>query len=816
MVISIRSGLIQCFVLLWCAVFLLNPAEGWAEKGVIEQPAVVVAPVFAGIAEVVPQAGEARRNMSADLERLKGLTDRTAWETILETRKKKQQELNGVMQEAGDLQDQSFERLIRIMTLLETQNKSLQGDMERISNQTSELESMRKRWRERYDYWQNWSVELEKQDSTYSDEDIRNVLNENIRLRENIVLLNNDYIPLQKQFIDLLEANRAHIKLVESALQNLRSTTFHQTAESFFNTSFYTQFNREVFGRTASEIALIDWFIVDELIADWWVILAQILIVLVAASIIRQYAKNPLEDRQWDFLMAHPWASGVFIAVVPLGSVYTTPSLIMRFYLALLMVLSASVLVTGIIKQKHLRNMVWLLGGTYLLTLFMQIINLPMPLMRVFIASLSLVLFLLLVRHCALSRKQQDHWGIVAAERIGVGISLVSLLAQIGGYSNLSSRLVDASFKTVFMALVVTMVIKLAQGGVNFAVNHHKTRRIHFFRHFGKVFKAQVNAIITLVVIGNALLALIQIWTGSSSIASVWEKVGYTGIEISGLHLNLVTLIEIAAILYGGLVLSWFVRSMFNTGKIGPRFIDSGARDSINTLMHYFIVFCGVMFSFSAAGIGLKNVAVIAGALSIGIGFGLQDIVNNFISGIILLFERPIRKGDTIVLDGEWAVVRHIGLRSTIVENFDKAELIVPNRELISQKVINLTHSNSQLRVVMDVRTAYGSDMEKVLVILEDEARKHPNTANSPSPSAVFVGFGESALNFKLRIWLNNLDYRLPVFSEVGIALYKRFAAEGIEIPFPQQSLHVRSMDEKVVEAWRNRAEAHAKDDEQE
>lgn len=812
MAVSICCRLIQGIVLL-CSVFLfLNPAAGQSDKGVTPQPVAIAAPVVSGVAEVVPKAGEARQNMAAAVETLKGLTDRTAWENIFDTRKKKEQELYAVIQEAGDLENLSFERLLRIMTLLETHNKSLQGDMERISTLTSELESMRKRWQDRYVYWQNWGEELQKQDPTYSDEEIKNVLNENIRLRESIVLLNNDYIALQKKFIDLLEVNRVYIKQVEAVLQNLRSTTFHKTAESFFNTSFYAQFNYEVFARTGNKIAQINWFIKDEIVAAWGVILAQILIVLVAVFIIKRYAKDPREDRQWDFLLANPWASGVFIAVVPLGSVYTTPSLIMRFYLALLMVLSASVLVTGIIKQKHLRNMVWLLGGIYLVTLLMQIINLPLPLMRVFIAALSLVLLLWLVRHYILSRKLEEHWGIIAAERIGIGIALVAFLAQLGGYSNLASRLVDASFKTVFMALVVTMVIKLAKGGVNFTVNHRKVRRIYFFRQFGGTFKVQVNAIITIVVISNAMLALIQIWVGSSSIATVWEIVGYTGVEISGLYINLITLIKIAAILYGSVVVSWFVRSMFDAGKIGPRYIDSGVRDSINTLMHYVIIFCGVMFSFSAAGIGLQNFAVIAGALSIGIGFGLQNIVNNFISGIILLFERPIRKGDTIILDGEWAVVRNIGLRSTVVETFNKAELIVPNSDLISQKVTNLTHSNAQFRVVMDVRTAYGSDMERVLAILEEEARKHPNAAKNPVPSAIFVGFGESALNFKLRIWLNNLDYCLSIFSEVGIALYKRFGAEGIEIPFPQQDLHVRSMDGKLAESWQGQVEVHDKE----
>jgi small-conductance mechanosensitive channel len=475
-------------------------------------------------------------------------------------------------------------------------------------------------------------------------------------------------------------------------------------------------------------------------------------------------------------------------------------------------VLSACVLVTDIILQKRHRMLIWFLGGAYLTTLFMQVVNLPQPLMRVFISALSLALLLLLLRYCILGRRNNEYWGIILSMRLGIVLSGVVLAAQIGGYSNLASRLVDASFKTVFLALVVTMVLKLARGGVNFAVYHRKVQTLYFFRNFGIAFKNQVVGIIKILVLVNAALALGQIWSGSSSIGQVWEKVAYSGIDLGSINLNILTLVRIAVIMYSAVVLSWFVRSMFDAGKIGPRHIDSGVRDSIKTLVHYFIIFCGVMFSLSAAGIGLQNFAVVAGALSIGIGFGLQNIVNNFISGIILLFERPIRKHDTIILDGEWAVVRNIGLRSTVVETFNKAELIVPNSDLISQKVTNLTHSNAQYRVVMNVGVAYGSDMEEVLQILEEEAVNHPHAAKNPPPSAIFVGFGDSSLDFQLRIWLNNLDYCLSIFSEVGIAVYKRFAQEGVEIPFPQQDLHVRSMDEKVVETWRGRVELHDHD----
>jgi small-conductance mechanosensitive channel len=799
-----------------CAIFTYVPAVQGAESDgkseSVIQESDSPAPVYAGASEVVPRAVTERQEMNSARETLDSLSDMSVWENILNERMTRQEELRMRIQEMGDLQGQSFERLLRVATLLETHKKDLEADLKRISAQSAKLDSMRTRWRERYDYWEKWREELKKQETEFPAQEIEQVLNENKRLREEIVALNNRYIGVQKQFTDLLEANNIYQNKVETELQNLRSTTFNKTAPSFFNAVFYKQFTPELASSVSSEVSKISWLVSQELAQSWWVVFLQVMVLLLAVSTIKHYAKTHREDKQWGFLMAHPWASGVFIAIVTLGTLYQTPSLMLRFYLATLVVLSACVLVTGIIKKKRHRNMVWLLGGAYLATLFMQVVNLPLPMMRIFIATLSLALLFLLIPYCAMGRKDNEHWSIILAMRVGIGVSLVALVSQVGGYSNLAARLVDASFKTVFLALVVTMVIKLAQGGVNFAVNHRRLQNLYFFRTFGTAFKNQVNGIIKIVLIINALLALGKIWSGSSSIGAIWDKIAYVSVEISGLQLDIATLVSVGVIMYCAVVLSWFVRSMFDAGKIGPRYIDSGVRDSIKTLIHYFIIFCGVVFSFSAAGIGLQNFAVIAGALSIGIGFGLQNIVNNFISGIILLFERPIRKGDTIILDGEWAIVRNIGLRSTVVETFNKAELIVPNSDLISQKVTNLTHSNAQYRVVIDIGAAYGSDMEQVLKILEEEAAKHQHAAKSPAPSALFVGFGDSSLDFKLRVWLNNLDYCLSIFSEIGIAVYKRFADEGVEIPFPQQDLHVRSMDEKVVEAWRGKVEVHNND----
>jgi small-conductance mechanosensitive channel len=191
------------------------------------------------------------------------------------------------------------------------------------------------------------------------------------------------------------------------------------------------------------------------------------------------------------------------------------------------------------------------------------------------------------------------------------------------------------------------------------------------------------------------------------------------------------------------------------------------------------------------------NLAIIAGALSVGIGFGLQNIVNNFVSGLILLIERPIRTGDWIVVGSTEGYVKKISIRSTQIQTFDRADVIVPNSELISGQVTNWMLSDPWGRVRVPVGVAYGSDTTRVMQILVDAANKHPQVMNNypgiPEPRVLFIGFGDSSLDFELRCVIRDVDRRLQTRSDLYLAIDTAFREAGIEIPFPQRDLHFRN-----------------------
>ncbi|MFV9615008.1 MAG: mechanosensitive ion channel family protein, partial [Gammaproteobacteria bacterium] len=249
------------------------------------------------------------------------------------------------------------------------------------------------------------------------------------------------------------------------------------------------------------------------------------------------------------------------------------------------------------------------------------------------------------------------------------------------------------------------------------------------------------------------------------------------------------------------IILSSWIRSQLENNWLKMTSMGQGARDALVTIMGYILFIIAIMAGLSAAGFDFGNIAIIAGALSVGIGFGLQGIVNNFVSGLVLLFERPIRKGDWIEVGGTEGVVKDIQIRSTVIQTFDRSDVIVPNSELISSQVTNWVLSSQSGRAVIPVGVAYGTDTEKVRDILMAIAEENDDvvkTGYMPDPRVLFRAFGDSSLNFELRVFLYSVDNRLSVISDINFAIDKAFREQGIEIPFPQRDLHIKSMPDNL------------------
>ncbi|MEM8771082.1 MAG: DUF3772 domain-containing protein [Pseudomonadota bacterium] len=273
------------------------------------------------------------------------------------------------------------------------------------------------------------------------------------------------------------------------------------------------------------------------------------------------------------------------------------------------------------------------------------------------------------------------------------------------------------------------------------------------------------------------------------------------GFSIGGVTVPSIAKIAIAiAIFIGIMALTRAAQQGFREGPFKHSKIDSGVQNSLMTLLGYAGLLIALFASISAIGFDLSNLALIAGALSVGIGFGLQSIVNNFVSGLILLFERPIKAGDWIVTASGEGLVQKISVRSTEIQTWDRSSIIVPNSELISSTVTNWTHKNAVGRVTVPVGVAYDSDPDQVKAILLKCIKEHPQILRFPEPFVVWKDFGASSLDFDVRGYISNIGNGLGVRTDLRFAIFKALKEAGVEIPFPQRDVHVKSWPAELEE----------------
>ena len=697
------------------------------------------------------------------------------------------------LQELKTKKEFRHRQFLRIKRNIRSERNALSGAIAPITEAIRTLEVARKEWLEEKKRWAKWESALLDEEPVL--EEVQSILETaHVTIDAALQLITERLKPMlsaQKEAgnlqirIDTLTAE------IDTMVKVWEGSDLIEKTPPMYTSNYTSQLGSDLQSSLEKGLVEVQGPSARFLEHQGWVFSLQLLAALILAILLLRKRAWLKESEHLRILARRPVSAGLFFGFGTLAVLYSSQPAVWRLWQVTVFCFSFARLIGAIIKESWKKRFIY---GFLILAITFQLVDvlrLPLSFVRLYILITALTTLIVGAWWAGRTRRRNYPLYITLGFYCGSLLLAVVVISEIWGQAEMAEYLFVPFIRIGLLLVVAWLMMYLATGGLELALKGSAFQRIKFVQGNTDTLLQQLTLLTNVligVLISSFLLTNLRMYETPIDAINGMISLGFT---FGTQRITVGLLIFALVVIVGAYFISWIVQKVLIGGVLNRRHVSRGVQLAIARLFHYAIVSVGFLLAILMLGFELTQFVIIISALGIGIGFGLQSFVNNFICGLILLFERPVRVGDNIDLGGQWAEIKRIGLRSTTVETFDLANVIIPNNDLINNQVTNWTLANRFIRLIIPVGVAYGSDVTRVFETLMQCAKENPNVRENPEPQVLFRKFGESSLDFELRVWVSDVDNRLPLASDLHREIDQKFREAGIVIAFPQRDVHL-------------------------
>ena len=781
-------------------VFLLINRPGLAADEVPgpqpEETVVEAIETVPGLADIVPLESKLARSLRELEKELQMDIGQDQIETNYAELEASITPISEKFEKLKDSDEYNYNRLVDLRELVKQKKETFEAVNKPVAESLKRLDSLREEWQQEAERWNSWrdkrltegGPELLKE--TFDDAE------ETISRAADLILSELDTTLTIQEQAGILEQQieTLAVDIDDQITKERRKTLFNDTPP-MFSRQYYEQLKGAIlWWKTMGQSQAFSLPERETINQHGWIVLLNGGLALLLVLFFRQSKQVFEKVIQWRCIAEHPVVSGLFLSYVVCALIYEYQGVPNSWKLGAAAAggIAFMQLTQGIVSARWKYHFVVGLVAALLVTRLVDVLGFPIPIFRLYtlvVSSAGVILCALLVKHLVTQKEPAVYvWLFRAGTLFFVLIAAIELMGKKALASYLFVSLLDSAVTT----MVFVLLMYLVRGWFEWLFSTPLLKQAPSLGlQLKDMLVDRLTRFVDLLIIVIAIIpAILMIWGIFPSVEEATIGVLAAGVTIGGTRITVSLLLVAVTILYGSFLVSWIVQNLLVEDLLFKRRMERAARKSIAKLVHYGIILIGIMLALSALGVELSKLTIMVSALGVGIGFGLKEIINNFVSGLILLFEQPIRVGDMVEFEGMWAEIKHIGIRSTLVRNFDHADIIIPNADLIVNRVTNWTLGGQQVRLTIKVGVAYGSDLDLVTRTLMACAEDNDSVSSEECPQVLFLNFGESTLDFELRVFVA-ASRRLAIKNELNHDIDKRFRENGIVIAFPQRDLHL-------------------------